>query len=185
MATVSLRSHRRSRTNTRRKACLPRLEAPLAAFQETDTTPQTPRGILHDGRFFATLRWAHGSSSSLTVKSRCEALTSQRGVLFTRRSFSVRQLLTSQHNYCSNPLPRSTRRESGQPLREIGPASGRHRHLEPVPDHHRSRANPRNPSNQLANLPSSVSAGLRLEPARDWADAYPPLATTALRSCAV
>lgn len=26
-----------------------RLEAPFAAFEQTDTTPQTPRGVLHDG----------------------------------------------------------------------------------------------------------------------------------------
>jgi hypothetical protein len=34
---------------------VPRLKAPFTAFEQTDTTPQTPRAVLQKGRFFATL----------------------------------------------------------------------------------------------------------------------------------
>jgi len=32
-----------------------RLKAPFTAFEQTDTTPPTPRAVLQKGRFFATL----------------------------------------------------------------------------------------------------------------------------------
>ena len=57
-----------------------RLEDVIAAFAETQPRAQAAADVLHRSRQSATLRWAHGSDSSLTVKSRCEALTSQRGV---------------------------------------------------------------------------------------------------------
>jgi hypothetical protein len=62
---------------------MPWPEAPLATFQKTEATPETPWDVLHRCRFLVTLRWAHRRVSSPTVKSRCEASTSQRGVLYS------------------------------------------------------------------------------------------------------
>ena len=57
-----------------------RLERPLTALEQTASPSNSLWDVLKRLRRSATLRWAHGSGNSLTVKSRCEALTSQRGV---------------------------------------------------------------------------------------------------------
>ena len=72
---------------------VPRPEALLATFQKTEAIAKTPWDVLHRSRFSVTLRWAHGMLCSLTVKSRCEAPTSQRGVFIHPPHFLPRQSL--------------------------------------------------------------------------------------------